>query len=118
MLDEVTGITQKPIDLILSATDRVQINHTFQHWFAAINKRQVPDLERLTKEFQLKMAKLAMVIKFSYQYGAVAGKPGTGWPIASAEGDAAETLNQMKNGTLWFNGWKNLDYEVLQVIQD
>ena len=118
MLDEVTGITQRPIELILSGTDRAQILHTFIHWFAAINKRQVPNLPQMIKEFEVKMAALSRVIKFSYQYGAVAGKANTGWPVSSAEGDAGTTLNQMKNGTLWFPAWKNLDYEVLQVISE
>lgn len=118
MLDEVTGITQEPIPLILSPTDRAQINHTFQHWFVAINKRPAPNLEQLIKDFQVKMSRLSMVIEFSYQYGSVAGKANTGWPTAFADGEAGQTLNQMKNGTLWFDGWKNLEYEVLCVISE
>jgi hypothetical protein len=96
----------------------VQINHTFQQWFAAINKRQVENLPQLIKDFQTKMTRLSAVIKISYQYGAVAGKANTGWPVTSAEGEAGQTLSQMKNGTLWFNPWRNLDYEILQVIQE
>jgi hypothetical protein len=75
-------------------------------------------LEQLIKDFKVKMSRLSMVIKISYQYGAVAGKANTGWPTATADGEAGQTLNQMRNGTLWFDAWRNLEYEVLCVIQE
>jgi hypothetical protein len=118
MIDEVKTVCTQPIDLILSPTDRAQILHCFTHHFAAINKRPVDNLDQLVKAFQNKMAQLAMVITFSYQYGDAVGRSNTGWARAHADGEAGQTLNQMRNGTLWFDGWKNLDYEVLCVLNE
>jgi hypothetical protein len=113
MIDELVELTTQRSELELSSTDRAQVNHTFQHWFEAVNKRQCPDLEQKVADFKAKMSKLALVIKFTWQYG------GDGKDLiltASADGAPGQTLQQMKVGTLWFNGWKNLEYEVLCVI--
>ena len=111
MIDELTAVTSAPITLELSAQDRAQVNHTFQHWFAAVTKRAVPDLDQRVQQFKLSLSKLALVVEFSY-----AGSSGT--LLATAAGQEAETLAQLKAGTLWFDGWPHLERSVLCVIQD
>jgi hypothetical protein len=113
MIDELVGFAAAPIELEFSGTDRALINHTLQHWFAATGKRAVPELDAKIANFKIRMAHLALGVRFKYT---TVGKNGR--LLAEADGENAITLSQVKLGTLWFDGWKNLEYEIMCVVVD
>lgn len=113
MIDELVAFASEPIELLLNSTDRAQIAHTFLHWFQATGKRAVPDLEQRVLDYQKKLATLALNIRFKYVNADKSGQL-----VAEADGANAVTLAELKAGTLWFDGWNRMEYEVLCVIQD
>jgi hypothetical protein len=115
MINEISELTREPVVLEFSGVERVQIYSTFLHWFAAVNKKPVPDLERRVAEFKQRLSQLSRVIKFSYKFQLGCKDSDL---IAEADGLAGQTLQQMKSGTLWFDAWPYLEYEVMAAVSD
>ena len=109
MIEELEELTTQPIPASLTVFDRGKINATLLHWFEATNKRQVPDLDLRVKAFKVRLSRLASVIEISYYRGRL---------TSSAPGDSADTLAQVRGGSLWFDGWNNLEARLLAVLND
>lgn len=115
-IEEIEGFIANPlVELEFSGVQRAQINACMQHWFAAVNKRQCPDLERRVNDLKRRLSMLALQIKFKYEF--VDGSRDTQL-VAYADGEGQETLRMIKSGTLWFDRWKSLEYEVMLAATD
>jgi len=108
-IHEVSDWTSGPIKMPITGTDRAVIAHTLLHWFEAANKRPCPDLDQKCIQFKKSLAKLALSIELSYQNGQL---------TATALGEDLDTLNKVRAGTLWFNGWDHVEARLLTVVQD
>lgn len=108
MFDYALKWTTGKIYLPLGSRERASINEALQQWWAAANKKQLPDIQQRTEAFRPKLSSLSQTIQLYYNNG----------ELGSEGGSNQETLNQVKFGTSWSEGFSHFEQRLLVMIQD
>jgi hypothetical protein len=106
MSTEIFGFDiERCIEYPLTQQQRGYLYRGLQQWFQATPKVACPDLDQKVAAFNKALYNLAMTVNFK-----PAGNEFKTSVKACATGDALITLNQVRNGTLWFTGWVSAQF--------